>query len=87
MGFPRQEYWSGLLLPSPRDIPSPGIELVSFTWQAYSLPLSHLGNPINDLATQNVQIYKLDFQKAEEPEIKLPTESKGIPEKHLLLLH
>ena len=27
--FPRQEYWSGLPFPSPRDLPDPGIELVS----------------------------------------------------------
>ena len=26
MGFPRQEYWSGLLFPSPGDLPDPGIE-------------------------------------------------------------
>ena len=26
MGFPRQEYWSGLPLPSPRDLPDPGLE-------------------------------------------------------------
>jgi len=26
MGFSRQEYWSGLPFPSPRDIPNPGIE-------------------------------------------------------------
>ena len=26
MGFPRQEYWSGLPFPSPRDLPVPGIE-------------------------------------------------------------
>ena len=24
-GFPRQEYWNGLLFPSPRDLPDPGI--------------------------------------------------------------
>jgi len=34
-------------------------------------------------------MYKLDLEKAEEPEIKLPTstgsqKNKGIPEKHLL---
>ena len=29
MGFPRQEYWSGLPFPSPGDLPDPGIELVS----------------------------------------------------------
>ena len=26
MGFPRQEYWSGLSLPSPRDLPNLGME-------------------------------------------------------------
>ena len=26
MGFSRQEYWSGLSLPSPGDLPDPGIE-------------------------------------------------------------
>ena len=29
MGFPRQEYWSGLLFPSPGDLPGPGIKPVS----------------------------------------------------------
>ena len=31
MGFPRQEYWSGLPFPSPGDLPDPGIEYVSPT--------------------------------------------------------
>ena len=26
MGFSRQEYWSGLQFPSPRDVPDPGIK-------------------------------------------------------------
>ena len=29
MGFPRQEYWSGLPFLSPEDLPNPGIEPVS----------------------------------------------------------
>ena len=29
MGFPRQEYWSGLPFPSPVDLPDPGNKLVS----------------------------------------------------------
>ena len=29
MGFPRQEYWSELPFPSPRDLPGPGIKLMS----------------------------------------------------------
>ena len=34
MGFSRQEYWSGLPCPSPRDLPNPGIELTSLTSSA-----------------------------------------------------
>ena len=26
MGFPRQEYWSGLPFPSPENLPNPGME-------------------------------------------------------------
>ena len=26
MGIPRQDYWNGLLFPSPGDLPDPGIE-------------------------------------------------------------
>ena len=29
MGFPKQEYWSGLPFPSPGDLPDPRIELAS----------------------------------------------------------
>ena len=38
MGFPRQEYWSGLPFPSPGDLPYLGIEPKSPTLQADSLP-------------------------------------------------
>ena len=41
MGFSRQEYWSGLLFPSPGDLPNPGIEAGSPALQADSLPLSY----------------------------------------------
>ena len=41
MAFPRQECWSGLPLPSPVNLPDPGIKASS---PAYSLPLSHLGS-------------------------------------------
>jgi len=34
MGFSRQEYWRGLLFPSPGDLPDPGIELGSPELQA-----------------------------------------------------
>ena len=36
--FSRQEYWSGLLFPSPRDLPGPGIKPRYLALQACSLP-------------------------------------------------
>ena len=29
MGFPKQEYWSGLPFPPPGDLPNPGIKSLS----------------------------------------------------------
>ena len=46
MGFSRQEYWSGLLLPSPGDLPNPGIEPGSPALQAGSLPLVPPGSVV-----------------------------------------
>ena len=31
MGFPRQEYWSGLPFPPPGGLPGPGIDPASLT--------------------------------------------------------
>ena len=45
MEFPRQEYWSGLPLPSPGDLPNSGIRSESPALQADSLPQSHPGSP------------------------------------------
>ena len=44
-GFPRQEYWSGLLLPPPRDLPNLGIEPRSPALQWILYHLSHKGSP------------------------------------------
>ena len=53
MGFPRQEYWSGLSFPSPEDLTDPGIKLLS-----PALALNHLGSLgidlINLLTTKEV---------------------------------
>ena len=45
MGFPRQEYWSGLLFPSPGDISDPGIKPVSSTLIVDSLLSELQGRP------------------------------------------
>ena len=39
MGFPRQEYWSGLPCPPPGDLPNSGIKPRSPALQVDSLPL------------------------------------------------
>ena len=44
MGFSRQEYWSGLLFPSPEDLPDPGVEPGSPESQADSSPSEPSGN-------------------------------------------
>ena len=43
MGFPRQEYWSGLPFSSPGDLADPRTESESPAWQADSLQLRHQG--------------------------------------------
>ena len=45
MGFPTQEYWSGLPFPSPGDLPAPKIEPVSPELQVNCLLLSYQGSP------------------------------------------
>ena len=46
----------------------------------------------SNMWTVNFQMFKLDLEKTEEPEVKLPTsvgssKSKRVPEKHLFLLY
>ena len=52
MGFPRQEYWSGLPFLPPDDLMDAGIKSVSPAAPALaadSLPLSHLGSPYQSI--------------------------------------
>ena len=46
MGFSRQEYWNGL----PFDLPNRGVKPASPAPQAVSLPLSHQGNSLLNIA-------------------------------------
>ena len=61
MGFPRQEYWSGLPFPSPGDLPDPLIKTSSPALQADSLQLSHKGS-----------LYMDRRQKANVPYRRIP---------------
>ena len=54
VGFSRQEYWSGLPFPCPRDLPNPGIKTRSPTLQVDSLPSETPGKPFQ-------QVFRVDF--------------------------
>ena len=49
LGFPRQEYWSGLLFPFPGDLPNSRINPAPPALQVDSLPLSHQGFPSSSI--------------------------------------
>ena len=49
MEFPRQEFWSGLPLPTPGNLPIPGIEPNSPTLGADSLPSEPPGKPFLEM--------------------------------------
>ena len=55
MGFSRQECWSGLLFPSPGDLPNPGLEPGSPTLQADSLLSELSGKRILQLGLSSKQ--------------------------------
>ena len=68
MGFPRQEYWSGLLCPSPVGLPDPGIEPLSLMTPALadrffttSATWENLMNSYSSLSMENEQISFLNF--------------------------
>jgi len=54
MGYHRQKYWSGLLFPSPGDLPNPGIELASPALAGGFLLLSHQGSPDDGIAGSKI---------------------------------
>ena len=52
MAFSRQECWSGLPFPSPRDLANPGIKSALPASAGGSLPLSSLGKPLHFIGHQ-----------------------------------
>ena len=59
IGFPRQEYWSELPLPTPGDLSDPESESEFPDWQADSLPLSHQGSPHEWVSVQFSSVQSL----------------------------
>ena len=50
-GILKQEYWSGLPFPSPRDIPDPDVKLRSPALQAFFYQLNYDGSPMVIIVT------------------------------------
>ena len=57
MEFSRQEYWSGLPYPSPRDLPDPGVEPGSPTLQADFLQSEPPGKQHPVCCTINIELF------------------------------
>ena len=69
MGFPKQEEWSGVPLPSPGNLPNSGIEPMSSAWQANSLPMSHQGNSVySNIQGDQTPLVELPFQYKMHPQ-------------------
>ena len=66
MGFSRQEYWSGLPVPSPGNLPDPGIKTGSPTLQAGFFFFNHLSHHIHIWVPQVALVVKKLPAKAEE---------------------
>ena len=61
MDFSRKEYWSGLSLPSPGDLPNPGIEPESPELQIDSLLFGPPGKPRPPGKTISIGVFCLFF--------------------------
>ena len=64
MGFSRQEYWSGLPLPSPRDLPYPKNKPTSPELQAESFTAEPPGKPQRSKETSTKQGWWSSWQGA-----------------------
>ena len=53
MGFPRQEYRSGLSFPSPGDLPDPGMEPTSPALAGGLFTTDHQGSLVGTVRTNN----------------------------------
>ena len=70
--FPRQEYWSGLLFPTPRDLSDRGIKLAS------PESLSHLGSLRSHVHSGQKNIKIKNKKREREREMMVMMEEKGI---------
>ena len=62
MGFSRQEYWSGLLLPSPGNLADPGIKPRSPALYTDPLLSEHQGS-LRNLRTEELMLLNCGFRE------------------------
>ena len=86
MGFPRQEYWSGVPFPSPEDLPDPGMEPTSLASPALTggfftigpspqgIELNNTPNPTG--STLGTSVAAFGCQKTEVNNLFLSLKSK-----------
>ena len=55
MGFPRPEYWTGLLFPSPGDLPDPGIKPASSALAGRLFTTEPPGKSLQESRKGNIQ--------------------------------
>ena len=72
-----------------KNVQTAPVALISY---ASKILLKILQARLQQYVTKNFQMFKLDLEKAEEPEVKLPTtigssKKQESSEKHLLLLY
>ena len=79
IGFPRQEYWSGLPVPSPGDLPGPGIKPVSTALASISFTTEPPGKIKSSLGFSAI------FKSTMDPEIKVFEDKRFLKESHLFL--
>ena len=100
VGFPRQEYWSGLPFPSPGDLPDPGIEPMSPAFPALAgrfFTLCHLGSPHKmvqfscSVMSNSLQVHRLQHTRFplsitnSQSLLKLMSIESVMPSNHLIL--
>ena len=61
MGFSRQEHWSGLLCPPPRDLPDPGVKPMSVTSPASAGRFFTTGSVIPGSISQFLQRFESHY--------------------------
>ena len=61
MGFPREEYWSGVPFPPPGDLPDPGIEPRPAALQTAFFTAEALGKAISLYSIDQIFLYVLTF--------------------------